>query len=390
MSVKERREITSLARGGGAGVLVTLVSAAGSSYRQAGARLLALADGRFAGSISGGCLEADLLRRAHWQVRDGAVMQRYDTGFDDTSEIPFGLGCGGVVDLLLESAETAEAHALLAALEATLAGETRRVLTRLPVAAAPLARMVLDAAGDVLFASQALSTHSIVDLRSMALRRVPATAAVFVEDLQPAQRLVIFGAGEDARPLTRIAAELGWTIVVADSRPQHARPERFPQAHHVLLAASAAETGVTSADAVVLMTHSFEQDRRLLTQLLTVSPRYLGLLGARHRSALLLREAAADAHVPLAAALERTCAPIGLELGGEGPESIALAITAEVQATLQNAAHRRHRMSVAEAEHLLQRFGPLPRDLPMCALDGNLGTASFPAVTAPQSLEVQP
>ena len=146
-------------------------------------------------------------------------------------------------------------------------------------------------------------------------------------------------------------------------------------------------------DAVVLMTHSFEQDRRLLAQLLALSPRYLGLLGARHRSALLLRHAAAEANVPFAIALERTCAPIGLELGGEGPESIALAITAEIQATLQKVAHRRLRMSQEEAESLLERFGPGPVESPVCALDGaavEAGSFPFAGIAAASGVLAEP
>ena len=369
MSMKELREIVLLAREAGSGVLVTLVRAAGSSYRRPGARLLALPDGRTAGTISGGCLEADLLRRAHWRVRDGAVMQSYDTGFDDTADIPFGLGCGGVVDLLLEAVGTPEAQALLQALEATLAGASRRIATWLPDDTVPMQRIVLNESGDVLFASDTLEVPEIVDLRNAMLDAAPAQAHVFLEQLEPAQRLVIFGAGEDARPLTRIAAELGWTVIVADGRPQQARPERFPQAHAVLVAESAAKAGVLSSDAVVLMTHSFEQDRRLLGELLADPPRYLGLLGARQRSALLLREAAAATGLSLPETLARTHAPIGLQLGGDGPESIALAITAEVQSALHGAEGSSRRMTAEEAEALLERFGMLPATLPLCALD---------------------
>ena len=372
MSIKERRDITALASHGGAGVLVTLVRVAGSSYRRPGARLLALHDGRTAGTISGGCLEADLLRQAHWRVRNGAILHRYDTGFDEMAEVPFGLGCGGLVDLLLERTDTPEGQAVIDALAATLAGEARHLVTRFPGERTPLQRLVLDRAGDVLFCSETLATEDVVSLRALALGRVPASTAahnLFLEHLKPAQRLVIFGAGEDARPLARVAAELGWTIIVADGRPQHAKAERFPQAHAVLLAESAAQAGVTAQDAVVLMTHSFEQDGRLLGELLAIKPCYLGLLGARQRSALLLDRASATANISLRDAIAATHAPIGLELGGDGPESIALAITAEIQAVLRNAGGMPRRMTVDDAELLLQRFAALPHPVPVCALE---------------------
>src|SRR5208283_439110 len=98
----DRRRIVRLWGAGRAQALVTLVRVEGSSYRKPGAHLLIDETGECAGMISGGCLEAEVVRRALWMVRNGAVMERYSTLFDDTAELPFGLGCGGVVDLLLE------------------------------------------------------------------------------------------------------------------------------------------------------------------------------------------------------------------------------------------------------------------------------------------------
>ena len=121
-------------------MLVTLVRVEGSSYRRPGAHLLIGADGGYAGTISGGCLEAEVVRKAAWMVRDGAIVERYSTLFDDTAEIPFGLGCGGVVDLLLEPAETPECRALLEAMEASLGGDESSVATWLPEDGKPLRR----------------------------------------------------------------------------------------------------------------------------------------------------------------------------------------------------------------------------------------------------------
>src|ERR1700741_2471327 len=128
----DRRRIVRQWKHGTAKVLVTLVRAEGSSYRRPGAHLLIDADGGYAGTISGGCLEAEVVRKAAWMVRDGAMVERYSTLFDDTAEIPFGLGCGGVGDLLLEPVETAECQALLKAMEASLGGEESAVATWLP------------------------------------------------------------------------------------------------------------------------------------------------------------------------------------------------------------------------------------------------------------------
>src|SRR5690242_11171041 len=119
----DRRRIVDLWKQGSARVLITLVRIEGSSYRRPGAHLLiGTAGAEYAGTISGGCLEAEVVRKAAWMVVNGAIVKRYSTLFDDTADIPFGLGCGGVVDLLFEPAETPECEALLKAMEASLTG----------------------------------------------------------------------------------------------------------------------------------------------------------------------------------------------------------------------------------------------------------------------------
>ena len=128
----DRRQITELWHQSTPSALITLVHAEGSSYRRPGARLLVAASGAHAGTISGGCLEAEVLRKAAWMVRDGAVVERYSTLFDDTAQVPYGLGCGGIVDLLLEPTNTPECAALIEAIEASLRGEPATVVDLAP------------------------------------------------------------------------------------------------------------------------------------------------------------------------------------------------------------------------------------------------------------------
>jgi xanthine/CO dehydrogenase XdhC/CoxF family maturation factor len=326
-----------------AGVLVTLVRTDGSSYRRPGARLLTV-DGERAGTISGGCLETEVVKRAPWSVRSGAVVERYSTTFDDPADIPYGLGCGGTVDLLLEPAGTLEFRALLEAIERALKGEPSDVITFLPSASAPLRRAVLSGDGDTVFASGALTETEIGNALTGEVQ------GVFVERLAAPQRLFILGAGDDARPLVQMASLLGWSITVVDARPQLARADRFPQATEVLAmqAGVLSQLGITAQDAVVLMSHSYEQDREWLAAVLPVAPRYLGLLGARHRSSLLVSEASAMTGIPVSECCERIYAPVGLDLGGEGPEAIALSVIAEVQASCMGRLARSRRLSAAE------------------------------------------
>jgi xanthine/CO dehydrogenase XdhC/CoxF family maturation factor len=131
-----------------------------------------------------------------------------------------------------------------------------------------------------------------------------------------------------------MAAQLGWRVIVAEGRAQLTRPERFPDAERVLATMSCADLELTTADAAVIMTHSYEQDRTLLIGVLggREVPGYIGLLGASHRSSLLLGEAAAALGRSVAECCEKVWAPVGLDLGGDGAEAIALAVIAEVQA----------------------------------------------------------
>jgi xanthine dehydrogenase accessory factor len=348
-------------------VLVTLVRAAGSSYRRAGARLLLGDKGEYAGTISGGCLEAEVVRKAGWMVREGAVVQRYSTLFDDTEEVPFGLGCGGVVDLLVEPVETAECRALIEAMEGSLAGKAATVVTWLPGEGKELRRVVLRD-GEIVFASEGLGEKKLAC--AGGLRAGVEYEGRFVEELLLPQRLFVLGAGDDARPLVSMAALLGWSVVVADGRGQLARAARFPEAERVvaLEGGEMAGLGIRSEDAVVVMTHSYDQDREILASVLPIAPRYLGLLGARHRSSLQISEAAAMMGKSVAECCERVLAPVGLDLGGDGPEAIALAVMAEVLAVCMGKLGATRRLSAEDVARYVKEGGASRYLQVQCAL----------------------
>ncbi len=364
----ELRQILARHREGGAQVLVTLVRAEGSSYRRTGARMLIGGRAGHAGTISGGCLEAEIVQKAAWKVRGGPVMERYSTMFDDTGEIPYGLGCGGVLDVLLEPTGTAVYDALMVAIERSLLGDGSVISTWIPDGGRPLLRAVFSPVGELRFASEELRPEQIagVDVRAL----LTAEDGVFVERIAAPQKLFVVGASHDAQPVVRFAAMLGWSVTVADGRAQLAVAERFPEAERVVTIRSATELGVRERDAVVLMTHSYEQDRDALTAILALAepPRYLGVLGARHRSSLLVSEAAAM----LGRTVEECCgqiyAPIGLDLGGDGAEAIALAIVAEAHACVEGRLGASRRLSAEEVAENVARGGASRYLQAQCAL----------------------
>ena len=138
----------------------------------------------------------------------------------------------------------------------------------------------------------------------------------------------------------------------------------------MLTTASVADLGLTAADAVVIMTHSYEQDRTLLTGLLGGSevPGYIGLLGASHRSSLLVSEAAAALGCSVAECCEKVWAPVGLDLGGDGAEAIALAVIAEVQAWREGKLGASRRLTAERVAEQIAKGGASRYLQTQCAL----------------------
>lgn len=329
-----------LQEAGEAAVLATVVHTAGSSYRLPGARLLVAADGRRAGSISGGCLEEDLLKKAWWLTGSGPVLRRYDTRADeDTAEVldgeraeaGFGLGCNGVITILLERLQPGAPNSLQVA---SAVRKQRRPATIAHALTPPLDRRWIESPdGRVEHNLPADLAPAIRDFLQSAADR-PCWAEFeaqrfFIETLTPPVRLLIFGAGEDAGPLVRLARLLDWPVSVFDSRPHYARPEKFPGADAVVVRPIDMPLPVELDPwtAVVLMSHSYSQDLDVLRELMRMRAGYLGLLGPRRRSERLLNDAGAPSQ--FRAALH---APAGLDLGADGPDQVALAIAAEIQA----------------------------------------------------------
>ncbi len=356
--------IETCARQGEETVLATVVKVEGSAYRRPGARMLIPLHGRTIGSVSGGCLEQDLAKKAWWLTDSGEpVVRRYSTGAtededDDQSALTFGLGCNGTVFVMLER---------LSAKAPSLAIELlRQVRDSLqPAAMATIistSRNTSVRVGDrvVSHASPALRNRALETRIRKSLRKTltekksslrlytdaRGEVEVFFEYVAAPPRLVIFGAGHDAQPLVRMSKVLGWHVSVIDSRSHFARPERFPQADAVIVANLEAciDLGpVTEGAAVAVMTHSYRQDRHWLGQLLQGAPAYIGQLGPRERTDRLLTDI--RQHHPALNALPQLHYPMGLDLGGDAPESVALSILAEMMAALnlRNGGMLKHR-----------------------------------------------
>lgn len=302
---------------GESAILTTVIRVGGSTYRRPGARMLLTEKGWAAGSISGGCLENDVLQRAWWRTENGPARVVYDsTQEDEDIEWGFGLGCNGVVEVLLERlTETTVAY--LARLERWQTERTVGVLATTSEGK----RLALEPSGQFR-GDESLLTGA---QEALATQKSFWRDETFYELVTPPQRLVIFGAGHDVVPLVKVATELlGWQVTVVDSRSLTLHPERFPGAG---LVQSFPISTLEPTDAAVLMTHSFSADQELLPKLLNTPVGYLGLLGPRRRTERLLESS------PLAPMNGgKLHAPLGLDIGADNPEEIALALVAEIRA----------------------------------------------------------
>jgi xanthine/CO dehydrogenase XdhC/CoxF family maturation factor len=289
--------------------LATLVRVSGSSYRRPGARLLMDLDGPRLGAISGGCLEADAFAR--WrEAPERPRLLAYDLRGDLDLIWGSGSGCEGGAEILVET--LVPSAPWLAFLEEALASRRAGWL-----------HTVLEGEG--------------TGLRTWGREDAPPPAGGFLESIVPPVQLWIFGAGDDATPIVRMARELGWTVGVADHRSAYATPARFPEADAVRAGQPADLVPSLALDArsvAVLITHNYAKDLEALRGLLPSAAGYVGVMGHRRRGARLLAALEAERMDFTAPQIIRFHHPVGLDIGAEAPETLALAILAEIQAVL--------------------------------------------------------
>lgn len=329
-------------REGQKSALATVVSVDGSSYRRPGARMLVTEDGQLTGAISGGCLEGDALRKAQLAMGQGHnKLVVYDTTDEDDFQFGVQLGCNGIVSILFEPfPEGTEAPAITLLRKATEARRNGLLLTGFDFrknAPQPGTFALINASRTLC-----LSNNSLLPENSSALSEARKTTLQSVGDIQllcqalpPPVHLVVAGAGNDVQPLVQMAALLGWEITVGDGRPAYAAAHRFPEADRVLVARADSlldAVPVDSDTAFVLMTHNYNYDLQLLEKLLKTPAFYIGILGPQKKTLRMFEDLAKKGIVLTAAQKEKIFGPVGLDIGSEGSEEIALSVLAGVKA----------------------------------------------------------
>jgi len=316
--------------------LATVVRVRGSAYRHEGAKLVVAEDGRTAGNVSGGCLEQDVREVALQVIRTGdPELRNYCSSADEIAAWDLGVGCEGQVDVFVEPAEARpRERALLDERRSfvgcgLIAGKGERT--------GKGKRLVVTgdgAEGDLgskdLNARATAQAREVLETGESGIHEI-AGRSVFFDVLVPPPQLVVLGAGDDARPLVRFAADVGFRVVVVDRRPGYLTVERFPAAAALVKSAGDELGEALSLDAecyAVVMNHNFADDQAYLRALLKAPVAYIGMLGPRQRTERILRNLAVERPMDEA----RVYGPVGLDIGTDGAEQVALAVIAEILA----------------------------------------------------------
>ncbi len=333
-------------------VLATVVRITGSSYGGVGARMICLGDGSRVGLVSGGCLESDLAEHARRvYATENAEVVSYDTRDDDDVPWGLGLGCNGLIEVLLEPLSPQQAGDVAGLIDRALAADSPSVLATVirshgsEIGEPRIGAHALFDGSEIISTGDWGTRSALIDATHFVLPALAAgrrgvvqeigSAEVAFEVITPAVRLVICGAGQDAAPVARLGSQLGWDVTVVDHRPlTDAHSARFPGARVVECADALHLADVLWPNqrfAAVVMSHHLARDRDYLHALLKSDVSYLGVLGPRARTDRMLTELLArEGSLPHLD--DRFFSPVGLDIGGEGPDAIALSIISQISA----------------------------------------------------------
>lgn len=335
-------------------ILATVVHVEGSSYRRAGARMLIDEFGNITGAISGGCLEGDALRKALHALHQGKnKLVTYDTSDEDDAVIGAQLGCNGIIQVLFEP---------LNYLDELNPCELLRTVVSENISFAIVVQFNLDKS------KEQSGTRFLIDenlnfkgkiLEEELLKPILKQAKiglendqphfaelliegekkhVFIQNYQPPVKLILVGAGNDAKILAMQAELLGWEVIVTDGRPTHANPERFTSSCQVIVSKpekTLENIEIDKRSCFVLMSHNYNYDLAVL-KLLSDKKQlpYIGILGPKKKYQRMLDDLETGGFNPTSRLLEKIHAPVGLEIGAETPAEIGLSILAEIQSVL--------------------------------------------------------
>lgn len=319
--------------------IATIVRVRGSAYRREGTHMLVRRDGTYECALSGGCLEPAVAEAAVRVIATGEpVVVNFDLA--DDSLWGLGMGCSGAIDVRIERIGDDTMNAWLTVLER---GEAAALVTPLGGGSG---RLLIRASGEQLghlgdpaMEQQALA-RAFVRMGALFPQSGPERVGsdeLFFEMSVPAPELVVFGAGPDAAPLAQQAWALGFSVTMVDVRGAYLTKERFPTAKLVRAHFSQFPAAVPLAPNtfVLVMNHHLERDEESLRYALDSDAAFIGVLGPRSRYQKLLAGLTEKGYTPSASKLARVHSPVGLSIGAETPEEVAVSILGELVAILR-------------------------------------------------------
>lgn len=359
--------------------LATIVHLQGSAYRRPGGRMLVTDSGQLTGAISGGCLEGDALRKAQLAMaQQQPMLVTYDTTDDDDNVLGVGLGCNGIISIVIEPIDALtdnNAIQLLQRSQNERQPSCMVTLFSLNKRATQPGSCLLVQPGLVM-ATNAVPPYLLHSLRNIAgqvltqqqstIEPVEGTGGlmVFAEWLAPPLSVLVFGAGNDCIPLVKMANLLGWETTVVDGRPNYANRQRFAAATNIVLAKPGDAFNQLTIDnrtVALLMTHNYHYDFEILRKIVSTPVSYIGLLGPKKKQQMMADQLAREGVILLPQQQQLIYGPAGIDIGSETPEEIALAIIAEIKAVTskRNGTFLRDKQAAIHHEEQL-REAPLP------------------------------
>lgn len=321
--------------------LATVVKVEGSSYRRPGARMLVTDDGQLTGAISGGCLEGDALRRAlHVMQQQEPALVTYDTTDEEDAKLGVQLGCNGIVHILIEPVSNNDNNAIELLRKITSKRRDAVIATLFS-----LTDKKWEQAGTyaLLTEENHITSHLpdalLTDMQAAMLQKISGiteyeSVNALIDYLPPAVSLILFGAGNDAIPVMKMAFVMGWQITVVDGRNNYITAARFPDADKLLIAKPDEAIGQLSFDentVAVLMTHNYNYDIAMLQHLLPLQLSYIGLLGPKSKQQRMLDELDGRGFIVTEEQRQSLYGPTGLDIGAETAEEIALSVVSEIK-----------------------------------------------------------
>ena len=331
--------------------LATVVHLDGSSYRRPGARMLITDEGQLTGAISGGCLEGDALRKALLVMsQQRSMLVTYDTMDEDDAKFGIGLGCNGIIQVLIEPINPGEPDNPIQLLRIVAEKREKAVVVTL---------FSLENKKDTQPGTRLLLKENYQQERNTPLKEIlvkdgmntlregrsvfrtyqteSQNLTAFIELVEPAVSLIAIGAGNDVVPLIAMAEILGWETTVIDGRPAYAKKERFVPSCQVLVSKPEnviSQIEIDNRTVFVLMTHNYNYDMAMLQQLLIKNVIYVGMLGPKKKLDRILGELRDQGASFTEEQLVSVHSPVGLDIGAETSEEIALSILSEIKAVL--------------------------------------------------------